>query len=304
MKIKLIVAVILTITAFSCTKDLGFVNNPAKPTSATITANLGKQTLTDSTRILVNYSAQPISATVKGSISGTTLTVTSVTNGTLAVGQVITGTWTVASVPYFVSPGTTITAFGTGSGGTGTYTVSVLQTVPTNTVFYSCALFGTIAWGDGITTSLTQDYSQTAMDKAHVYATTGLYTINITLNFPSNVTSFTIDLKGNNVSHIDSLISITGLSGIPNIQYLALQNCFLPTIDISGNQSLINLLLGGNRLPVTEVNNILVDRNNSGILYGVISLKQSPAAIPTGSGATAAISLHTLPKAWSVIIDL
>jgi hypothetical protein len=60
-----------------------------------------------------------------GSITKTTLTVSkmnSVTdNGTLAVGQTLSGTG--------VTAGTTITALGTGSGGAGTYTVSTSQTV-------------------------------------------------------------------------------------------------------------------------------------------------------------------------------
>lgn len=64
--------------------------------------------------------------TVTGSISGTTLTVTAVTSGTLAVGQTISGTG--------VTAGTTITALGTGTGGTGTYTVSVSQTVASTTI--------------------------------------------------------------------------------------------------------------------------------------------------------------------------
>jgi hypothetical protein len=56
-----------------------------------------------------------------GSISGTRLTVTAVTTGTLAAGQTLSGTG--------VSGSTTITALGTGSGGVGTYTVSQSQTV-------------------------------------------------------------------------------------------------------------------------------------------------------------------------------
>lgn len=52
------------------------------------------------------------------SLSGTTLTVSSVTEGTLYVGSVIT----TSNDNAFTSA--TITAFGTGTGGTGTYTVS------------------------------------------------------------------------------------------------------------------------------------------------------------------------------------
>jgi hypothetical protein len=65
-------------------------------------------------------------AQVTGSISGTTLTVTAVASGILAVGNILTGTG--------VTSGTTITALGTGTGGTGTYTVSVSQTVASTAI--------------------------------------------------------------------------------------------------------------------------------------------------------------------------
>lgn len=56
-----------------------------------------------------------------GSIAGTVLTVTSQTAGKLAVGQALAGAG--------VLPGTAITGFGTGTGGTGTYQVNLTQTV-------------------------------------------------------------------------------------------------------------------------------------------------------------------------------
>ena len=59
-------------------------------------------------------------------ITGTTMTVTAVGSGTVAVGQQITGTG--------VTAGTVITALGTGTGGTGTYTVSASQTVASTTI--------------------------------------------------------------------------------------------------------------------------------------------------------------------------
>jgi hypothetical protein len=80
----------------------------------------------NSTTTTVNLLPSSVSATVKGSISGTTLTVTSVTSGTLIVGSSISGT--------SVRSPTTITAFGTGTGGTGTYTVSYSQTVSSETL--------------------------------------------------------------------------------------------------------------------------------------------------------------------------
>jgi hypothetical protein len=64
-------------------------------------------------------------AVATGSISGGVMTISS-TVGALAVGQVITGDG--------VTPGTTILSFGTGSGGAGTYNVSITQTVPSETL--------------------------------------------------------------------------------------------------------------------------------------------------------------------------
>jgi hypothetical protein len=61
-----------------------------------------------------------------GSISGTTLTVTAVTTGTLRVSQTLSGTG--------LSAGSSITALGTGTGGTGTYTVTPSQTVASTTM--------------------------------------------------------------------------------------------------------------------------------------------------------------------------
>jgi hypothetical protein len=61
-----------------------------------------------------------------GSIAGTTLTVTSVTTGTVHVGHILSGTG--------VSVGTKITGYLTGSGGVGTYTVSISQTTATTTI--------------------------------------------------------------------------------------------------------------------------------------------------------------------------
>jgi hypothetical protein len=78
---------------------------------------------------------QAISATYcTGSILGTTLTITSVSAGLLAVGSVIHGEG--------VAVGTIITALGTGTGAAGTYTVNISQTVnltsfTTNSIAYN-----------------------------------------------------------------------------------------------------------------------------------------------------------------------
>jgi hypothetical protein len=67
------------------------------------------------------------SASFTGSIATTTLTVTAMLSGdSLVVGQYIDGSG--------VTNGTFITAFGTGTGGTGTYTVNTSQTASSTTM--------------------------------------------------------------------------------------------------------------------------------------------------------------------------
>lgn len=63
----------------------------------------------------------PASSVFMASLSGTTLTVSSVSSGTITVGQAIYGVG--------IANGTVITALGTGTGGSGTYTVNNSQTV-------------------------------------------------------------------------------------------------------------------------------------------------------------------------------
>lgn len=64
-----------------------------------------------------------------GSISGTTLTVTSAPATPIYIGMTITDT--------VVTPNTRITAFGTGTGGVGTYTVNNSQTVSSRTLTFT-----------------------------------------------------------------------------------------------------------------------------------------------------------------------
>ncbi|CAB5212696.1 Bacteriophage P22, Gp10, DNA-stabilising [uncultured Caudovirales phage] len=68
-----------------------------------------------------------VAAVITGSMSATTLTVTAVTSGTLYVGQTIQGAG--------ITVGTIITALGTGTGGTGTYTINNSQTVSSETMY-------------------------------------------------------------------------------------------------------------------------------------------------------------------------
>lgn len=103
------------------------ITNLKNPSSASnnVTLNAdGTTTLTPSN--IIKSGTALTYATFTGSISGTTLTVTAVSAGTIQIGQVISGTG--------VTAGTTITALGTGIGSTGTYTVNTSQTVASTTI--------------------------------------------------------------------------------------------------------------------------------------------------------------------------
>ena len=100
----------------------GYYSSTANATNAnTFTGAVGAQ---------FTGSIGPTSTTFTGSISGTTLTVTS-TTGTLLVGDTLS-----SNAPGTdVRNNTKITQFGTGTGGTGTYTVSgASQTVSSRTI--------------------------------------------------------------------------------------------------------------------------------------------------------------------------
>ncbi len=93
-----------------------------------------------------------------GAISTTTLTVSAVASGTLQVGQVISGVG--------VTAGTYITAFGTGTGGAGTYTVSASQTVASEAMTANASSMtvasGTLSAGLYLTTATGALLSQGA----------------------------------------------------------------------------------------------------------------------------------------------
>jgi hypothetical protein len=87
----------------------------------------------------------PSSAVFTGSTSGTTLTVTAMTNGTIAIDQSLFGVG--------VTQETVITALGTGSGGVGTYTINTSQTVASSLM--NSATTGAVVTGSIASTTLT-----------------------------------------------------------------------------------------------------------------------------------------------------
>jgi len=94
--------------------------------------------------------------------SGTTLNVTAVNSGVIFIGQRITGTG--------ISSNTEVTGFGTGSGGTGTYTVNNTQLVTPSTSMTGLA--GAVATtpvsGDNSVNIATTAFVQSALSGAFI----------------------------------------------------------------------------------------------------------------------------------------
>ena len=104
------------------------------------------------------------SSTFTGSIATTTLTVTAVATGALAINQVITGTG--------ITSGTTITGFVSGTfGGIGVYTVSVSQTVSSTSITGAQSAIVLASTGGAATTSIA-----TANLPSHSHTQSGTFT--------------------------------------------------------------------------------------------------------------------------------
>jgi len=174
-------------------------------------------------------------AVFTASISGTTMTVSAVTSGTIYVGCLITGTGVTAN--------TTITALGTGSGGVGTYTVSQSQTVSSTTITSD----GFPITRNGNTTQGTfSPFSQTGWGNYTAGSVSGASRIDV---------AGTSGLFGTNVSYtIEGWFNFITPSVTDNTNIIATNTNTYPSrwvIDANVTSSLINLRI------ITESNAIL-----------------------------------------------
>ena len=107
--------------------------------------------ITDGTYRYTWRISNPSSAQFIASVSGTTLTVTLMKSGTIAVGQSLFGVG--------VTPETVITGLGTGSGGVGTYTINISQTEASevfNSAAVGCVFTGSISGSTLTVTAVTR----------------------------------------------------------------------------------------------------------------------------------------------------
>ncbi len=128
-------------------------------------------------------------AVVEGHISGATLTVTRVVSGTLDIGQTTSGSGIIV--------GTTITGLGTGSGGTGTYTVSNSQTVAgatftasgTGTILTASSVTGIIGVGNTIAGSGVTNGTTILSQSSGTTGGAGVYVTSVATTASGTVTA-------------------------------------------------------------------------------------------------------------------
>jgi len=139
-------------------------------------------------------------AVVTGSISGTTLTVTGVTSGSLFPGQILSGSGITAN--------TVITAFGSGTGGNGTYTVGTSQTAGSTTVTATAVCGTTVTGASG---SCPSWYDLVRVDSDHSFY--GGVLLDGGRGFTSTGGWFGSSLAGNGITENPNYIGETTVFG-------------------------------------------------------------------------------------------
>ena len=185
------------------------------------------------------------SANFTGYISGSTLTVTAVASGTLAVGQLITG----AGVTQY----TTIDSLGTGSGGTGTYNVGISQTTgsvgspigmqatlkftsitsPTSSVQipYTTGYDG----GSPITSVTATVYSGSTVVGTATGASSPLTVTGLANSTADSVTLYATNAVGNSTVSIGPYFQTPAVPSAPTVGTATLYNYTGATVAISAN---------------------------------------------------------------------
>lgn len=246
-----------------------------------------------------------IGFTCTASIATTTMTVSAVANGVLSVGDIISGTG--------VTAGTTITALGTGSGGTGTYTVSASQTVSSTTITGNSRFLnvtavagGTLYVGDTVLgTGVSAGTEITAFDTGT--GGTGKYI----LNFYQQINSSTLTTKSNQLNvtavsvgnlNLGDVITGTGVESGTTIT--GFKNKFVGTASISsttmtisavtsGSVSVGDIVTGSGVVAGTKISSF--GTGSGGVGTYVVSISQTTASttISTYSNGVGVYSVNT-----------
>ena len=238
-----------------------------------------------------NYYTNSTTAYVTASISGTVMTVSAVSSGAIVVGQTVFGTGVTAN--------TTITSFGTGTGGVGTYNVSSTQTVGSTSiscigVFRDTPLTG--GSGTGATANVT-------ILNSRVYS---VEIVNAGVNYAVG-DSLTATFAGS-TNGIATISAITGGSNYTNGTYTSIPltggtgSGAVGTVVVSGNTvTSVTITSAGSGYTVSDamsasatllgngINTLNTGSLVGGTNYGTGTYTNVPLTGGTGSNAQATI---------------
>ena len=144
-------------------------------------------------------------------VAGTVLNVTAVASGTIFIGQRVTGTG--------VTSNTLITGFGTGSGGVGTYTVSISQLVGAGTTLTGAAsaIATTPASGDNSVNIATTAFVQSAVGTLGTMASQNANAVAITGGTITGTAGSFTTLASSSTATLSGATAITGALSISNL---------------------------------------------------------------------------------------
>jgi hypothetical protein len=156
----------------------------------------------------------PATAIFTGSTSGTTLTVTNVSSGTIGVGQSLFG--------LGVANETVITALGTGSGGVGTYTINISQTLSAramNSAAVAATFTGSISSGVNSVTITNQgsNYLNPVVSFGTLWTATTVVTLGQQIYFGANL--YTVSTAGTTGSTAPTHTSGSAANGTATLTY-------------------------------------------------------------------------------------
>ena len=156
----------------------------------------------------------PSTAIFTGSTSGTTLTVTNVSSGTIGVGQSLFG--------LGVASETIITALGSGSGGVGTYTINISQTLTTramNSSAVAATLTGSISSGVNSVTITNQgsNYTNPIVSFGTLWTATTVVTLGQQIYYGANL--YTVTTAGTTGSTAPTHTSGAVANGTSTLTY-------------------------------------------------------------------------------------
>ena len=147
-------------------------------------------------------------ASVTGSISGTTLTVSAVANGTIAVGDIVSHSSILETA--------TITGLGTGTGGTGTYTLtytgstsSFTGSISGTTLTVTAIASGTIITGQVLTGNSATENTTITSQLTGTAGGTGTYTVSISQTRSSGDFTGTYTLASTTLSILSTVLNVT-----------------------------------------------------------------------------------------------